>query len=134
MDLNAMGDDKSDTTDSCCSCTCHLKHNEGAEKEVHESNNKFPDYQRNSVKEYLCRNGCGTKIRFDKNKVSESKKIIPLDPDGTPHICSKAPKIPCRFCAKEISFERTPSDKWIAHDPDGSFHACPRWPDVARPG
>lgn len=131
MVVVAMDDNNSDVTNCTCSCSCHLKHNEGAEQEVPGLNNKPPN---DHVKEYPCKNGCGMMLRFDNNKLSESRKKIPLDPDGTPHICSKAPNTPCRFCENEIFFKRTPSGKWTAHNPDGSFHECPKWPDVVRAG
>lgn len=128
MDVNAMDDNNSDVINCTCFSSCHLKHQLGSEGKDQDLNKDVSVDKRISVKEYPCKNGCGTMIRFDNNKVSDSGKHIPLNRDGTPHIWSKAPNIPCRFCACEIFFERTSSGKWIAHNPDGSFHECPGWP------
>jgi hypothetical protein len=111
----------------CEICASHVRHH-GLVKEDSPLTRDSPSIEAPRVEKCFCKNGCGTRITFDKNKVSKSKKMIPLELNGIPHFCANAPRTICRYCSCEVSFERPSTGKWVLLNPDGSFHSCPKWP------
>jgi hypothetical protein len=82
----------------------------------------------------LCKNECGTPIKFDNNRIGPKGRKIPLNKDdGTPHQCLKRPSltIPCRHCSQPITFDekiKANSGKMIPLNLDRFNHNCPKSP------
>ena len=85
------------------------------------------------LKNILCKYGCGTRIRFNPNLLSEiSQKLIPLNMDNSPHNCPNRPykkdsKRICRYCNQTIIFHddvTAPSGKKIPLNLDSTVHDC----------
>jgi hypothetical protein len=91
-------------------------------------------YNPEPKKHILCKYNCGASLTFDPNILSGiSRKVIPLNLDGTLHNCpNRSHKCKdsirtCYYCKQEITFhdDRTaPSGKKIPLNLNDTVHDC----------
>jgi hypothetical protein len=100
--------------------------------------NPINNYNQTTKKDIPCKYDCGNRIRFDPNILSDiSRKVIPLNLDGTPHYCpnrshqGKDTIRTCYYCKQNITFHdhiKTPTGKRIPLNLNDSIHDCERNP------
>jgi hypothetical protein len=91
-----------------------------------------------TIRPLYCQYGCGSVIKFKKDLITTTGKLIPLNSDGTYHDCNNSPynkrkqsPIKCNYCGQEITFDKniiSKNGRKIPLNKDGSYHDCPQHP------